>query len=204
LLSQERYQPPPVKRVEIDKPGGVKRRPIGIPTVGDRVVQQATLHVVGPLFEQVFEDCSWGFRPGRGPKLAVAHVRHAIAQGDRWVAEFDIEGFFDNLSHARLVREFAKVVTDPEVVGLVRRWLEAGVVAEDGVRRTPATGTPQGSPISPLLATSTCTGWRRRRRQRGYGWSATATTWWSRRTGDGRPSGPTGWFAVCSTAWASG
>ncbi|MGH2755876.1 MAG: group II intron reverse transcriptase/maturase [Actinomycetota bacterium] len=150
LLSQERYQPPPVRAVEIDKPGGGSR-PLGIPTVADRVVQQATLQVIGPMFEQVFKDCSYGFRPGRGAKTALTHLRRQIAQGDNWVAEFDIEGFFDNLSHARLLRWFAKVVDDAEVIGLVRRWLKAGVM-KDGIVQSKATGTPQGGVISPLLA----------------------------------------------------
>lgn len=128
LLSQERYQPPSGRRVEIAKPDGGSR-PLGIPTVGDRVVQQATLQTIGPLFEEVFEDCSFGFRPNRGPKAALAKVREKIAQGDRWVAEFDTE-----------------------VVGLVRRWLKAEVVTSDGMRRSVHSGTPQGGVISPLLA----------------------------------------------------
>ena len=150
LLSAERYVPPPVLRVEIPKPDG-RMRPLGVPTVADRVVQQATRQVIEPYFEAEFLPCSFGYRPGRSAQKAVWWVKEAIRRGDRWVAEFDIEGFFDHLSHARLLREVAKKVDDPEVIGLVRRWLQAGVLGADGVIPSEA-GTPQGGVISPLLA----------------------------------------------------
>lgn len=150
LLSAERYVPPPVRRVEIPKPDG-RMRPLGIPTVADRVVQQAVVQVIGPGFEERFSPSSFGYRPGRSAQDAVGWVREAIRRGDRWVAEFDIVGFFDNLRHPRLLREVAKVVDDPEVIGLIRRWLKAGVLTETGLQAREA-GTPQGGVISPLLA----------------------------------------------------
>jgi RNA-directed DNA polymerase len=131
LLSAERYVPPPVLRVEIPKPDR-SMRPLGIPTVADRVVQQATRQVIEPHFEAEFLPCSFGYRPGRRAQRAVWWVREAIRRGDRWVAEFDIEGFFDHLSHRRLLRQVAKKIDDPEVIGLVRRWLRAGVLSTMG------------------------------------------------------------------------
>lgn len=150
LLSAERYVPPPVRRVEIPKPDG-RTRPLGVPTVADRVVQQAVVQVIGPAFEARFSPSSFGYRPGRSAQDAVWWVREAIRRGDRWVAEFDIVGFFDHLRHPRLLREVAKVVEDPEVIGLVRRWLTAGVLTDQGLVPREA-GTPQGGVISPLLA----------------------------------------------------
>lgn len=150
LLSAERYVPPPVRRVEIPKPDG-RKRPLGVPTIADRVVQQATVAVIGPFFEARFLPCSFGYRPGRSAIQAVGWVREAIRRGDTWVAEFDVVGFFDNLSHARLLREVAKVIDDPEVIGLIRRWLKAGVLVDGEVRHSDS-GTPQGGVISPVLA----------------------------------------------------
>jgi RNA-directed DNA polymerase len=93
------------------------------------------LVVVGPIFDARFLPCSFGFRPRRSATQAVGWVRNAIRRGDRWVAEFDIDGFFDNLNHRALVREVANVIDDPEVIGLIRRWLCAGVLEDGEVRR---------------------------------------------------------------------
>ena len=145
-----RWTPSPVRRVEIAKPSGGKRQ-LGIPTVMDRLLQQALLQVLQPIFDPRFSESSYGFRPRRSAHDAVRAAQGYVREGKDWVVDIDIARFFDVVNHDILMRRVAAVIRDKRVLRLIGRYLRAGVLAEGVVVRS-AEGTPQGGPLSPLLA----------------------------------------------------
>lgn len=150
-LRARRYKPEPVRRTYIPKPGSREKRPLGIPTIIDRIVQTAVRNVIEPIFEQEFDPSSYGFRPNRGCHDALEEIERLLAEGYVHVVDVDISKYFDTIPHDRLMNEVARKVADGSVLDLIEAYVHQGVL--EGMRLwTPERGTPQGAVISPLLA----------------------------------------------------
>lgn len=150
-LLRGRYKPALVREVEIPKPGEKGMRKLGIPTVLDRLIQQAIHQVLSPIFDPEFSESSFGFRPGRSAHQAVRKAQQYAASGKRWVVDLDLEKFFDRVNHDVLMARIARKVKDKGILLLIRRFLQAGMM-RDGITQARQEGTPQGGPLSPLLS----------------------------------------------------
>jgi group II intron reverse transcriptase/maturase len=150
LLKEKRYAPKELRRAYIPK-GKTEQRSLGIPTIRDRIVQQALLNILSPIFEVNFHNDSYGFRPYRSAQQAVKEVREAVKQGRRWIVEVDICKYFDSVNHELLLKKLNEEISDGSILKLIKQFLKSGVM-EEGVKVQTEEGTPQGGVISPLLA----------------------------------------------------
>jgi RNA-directed DNA polymerase len=165
VLAKE-YQPSAVRKVMISKPGGGERM-LGIPTVKDRMLQQAVHQILSRYYDPLFSENSFGFRPGRNAHQAISQASKYIRSGKEWVVDIDLEKFFDNVNHDRLMQRLSKGIGDKRLLRLIKSYLKSGIMS-GGLTEQRIAGTPQGSPLSPLLSNIVLDEWDKEMEKRGH------------------------------------